>query len=109
DPGQAGRKGLGIGLPIFKKVVTREGGKIWVSSELQKGSHFFFTVPIFSVASWIGPMLAREKKPGDAIPLYAVEMDSAVGWVLSDVRKEMSNVARTLLQQCLHPDTGVLL
>jgi signal transduction histidine kinase len=109
DPGQAGRKGLGLGLYISKELVTRQGGKIWVRSEPEKGSHFFFTVPIFSLASWIGPMLMHEKKPGEAIALLAVEMGSRDGWFSPDVRKEMSYVARRLLQQCLRPDTDVLL
>jgi signal transduction histidine kinase len=109
DPGQAGRQGLGLGLYISKELVTRQGGKIWVTSEPQKGSHFFFTVPIFSLASWIGPMLMHEKKPGDVIALFAVEMSSRDGWLSPDVRKEMSHLARRLVQQCLRPDTDVLL
>ncbi|HOO47632.1 MAG TPA: ATP-binding protein, partial [Deltaproteobacteria bacterium] len=39
-------EGTGIGLSIVRKAVNVMGGDIWLKSEVNKGSAFYFSIPM---------------------------------------------------------------
>ena len=44
-------KGTGLGLPICKEIVEHHGGRIWLESEIGKGSTFSFALPVSKTGS----------------------------------------------------------
>jgi PAS domain S-box-containing protein len=104
----ATRKGLGLGLFICKELVTRHGGQIWVKSQLEQGSIFSFTLPVFSLCNLVAPLLNDDKWPSESVALITVDTSFA-GAEASQYQEEWFRKVRRLVGRCMMPNLDILL
>ena len=102
------RKGLGLGLYIAKELVTLHGGKIWAASDGASGSTFSFTMPIYSLAKLLFPVITHQNALRAAICLVQIELQPRSqpprgNW------KEICKHTRELLERCVYLDKDLVL
>jgi len=124
-------QGAGLGLSIAKHLLHLHGGRIWVESEVHKGSTFFFSLPLPSAHATAQPSALRTIEGRDlrpvqpAAPIVVLSDDplavrtlgrhlerrlvvaASVSEAVERIREEHPDIAYVAMRKGAEPDTGL--
>jgi signal transduction histidine kinase len=94
----ASRRGLGLGLWICRELVARHRGRIWVESEPGRGSAFRFTLPVFSLARLLEPILLDQGHLRESCATIRVDVTSSESALGSPLPEAVLDAVHAVLE-----------
>jgi len=106
---EASRRGLGLGLFICKELISLHGGRIWNDPKRRGGSTLSFTLPVFSIASMIAPVVTKMTPTDNSFALVTVEIRPVKAWPSERKREQVAYTVLEIIRRCILPDLDVIL
>jgi PAS domain S-box-containing protein len=98
-------EGSGLGLSISKSYVEMMGGKMWVESEVGKGSIFYFTIPFNPVSKELKSNRKDINEKDQEFPIKNLKVLVAEDDEISNII--ITRVLKNISKLILHAKTGV--
>jgi len=102
------RSGLGLGLFICREIIRLHEGRIWVSSELGQGSTFSFTLPVYSLAKLLAPIVVHEGHLRPAFVLVRIDLTPLSNPPRGNWKESWQQCLETL-RRCVYLDKDLVL